>query len=291
MWPSLSWPVRLCVLWAALSASSVLAETSVYGKVGGEVDLRPDAHSVTNTIKNVLWKAGADIAMEWDGTEIASYREFKGRCHLNTSTGVMTITRLAPNDSGVYTPEINDVLRAPIRLIVISAVPVPTVKSSCDKELTRCTLTCDGQTAEAEEVTYRWMSDDTVVMDSIQKEYVIVKEDSSDIKKFSCDLENPVSHESSQPISNPFSTAPEEPEEPLKISTGLTVFISLLAIVLLLGIFHRLKAGMWFFEKASMPWEADFWRKQERPARDAAVPNGTTALGEKEQCDEETAMT
>lgn len=284
----MSWPVRLCVLSTALSASSVLAETSVYGKVGGEVDLRPDAYSVTNTIKNVLWKAGSDIAMEWDGKEIYSYRHFQGRCHLNTSTGVMTIKQLAPNDSGVYTPEINDAVRAPIRLIVISAVPVPTVKSSCDEEMARCTLICDGQTTEAEEVTYRWKSDDTVVMDSIKKEYVIVKEDSSGIKKFSCDLENPVSHESSEPISNPFSTAPEEQ---LKISTGLTVFISLLTVVLLLGIFHRLKAGMWFFEKASMPWEADFWRKQERPARDAAVSNGTTARGEKEQCDEETAMT
>ncbi|XP_023143757.2 uncharacterized protein LOC111580300 [Amphiprion ocellaris] len=287
MWPSM-WPGWLCVLSAALSAGSVLAETTVYGKVGGEVDLRPDARSVTNTIKSVLWKAGPDIAMEWEGMEIVSHRHFKGRCYLNTSTGVMTITQLTPNDSGVYTPEINDVLSTPINLIIISAVPVPTVLTSCDEEMTRCTLTCDGQTTEAEEVTYRWKSDDTIVMDAIKKEYVIVKENSSGIKKFSCDLENVVSSESSQPISNPFNTAPEEP---LKVSTGLTVFISLLAAVLLLGIFHRLKAGMWFYEKASMPWEADFWRKQERPARDAAVSNGTTAHGEKEQSDEETAMT
>lgn len=290
MRPSLSWPGWLCVLSTALSAGSVLAETTIYAKVGDEVDLRPDTHSVTNTIKSVLWKAGSDMAMLWDGTEIVSFRHFQGRCHLNTSTGMMTITRLTLNDSGVYTPEINDVVSTPIHLIVISAVPVPTVLTSCDEELTKCTLTCDGQTTGAEEVTYRWKSDDTVVTDAVKKEYVIFKENSSGIKKFSCDLENQVSNESSQPISNPFIPNPA-PVEQLKISTGLTVFISLLAAVLLLGIFHRLKAGMWFYEKASMPWEADFWRKQERPARDAAVSNGTTAHGEKEQSDEETAMT
>uniref|UniRef100_A0AAQ5YAE7 Ig-like domain-containing protein n=1 Tax=Amphiprion ocellaris TaxID=80972 RepID=A0AAQ5YAE7_AMPOC len=239
----------------------VLAETTVYGKVGGEVDLRPDARSVTNTIKSVLWKAGPDIAMEWEGMEIVSHRHFKGRCYLNTSTGVMTITQLTPNDSGVYTPEINDVLSTPINLIIISAVPVPTVLTSCDEEMTRCTLTCDGQTTEAEEVTYRWKSDDTIVMDAIKKEYVIVKVLLT--RCDTCDLENVVSSESSQPISNPFNTGDSPhvfngltyehqlkshllftaPEEPLKVSTGLTVFISLLAAVLLLGIFHRLKAG------------------------------------------------
>uniref|UniRef100_A0A3Q1FYE3 Uncharacterized LOC110968916 n=1 Tax=Acanthochromis polyacanthus TaxID=80966 RepID=A0A3Q1FYE3_9TELE len=290
MWPAMSWPGWLCVLSAAFSAGSVLAETPVYGKVGGEVDLKPDAHSFPNTIKNVLWKAGSDMAMEWDGTEISGYRHFRERCHLNTSTGVMTITRLTVNDSGVYTPEINGAVGTPIQLFVIPAVPVPTVLKACDEELTKCTLTCDEQTTQAEKITYRWKSDDTVVMDSDKKEYVIVKENSSDIKKFSCVLENQVSHESSQPISNPFITD-TPPVEQLKISTGLTVFISLLTAVLLLGIFHRLKAGMWFFEKASMPWEADFWRKQERPAGDAAVSNGTTARGEKEQSDEETAMT
>lgn len=283
----MSWLGLLCVLSASLSAGS---ETTIYGKMGDEVHLRPEAGSVIDTIVAMLWKYGSDLAIQWDGTEIDGYRQFKERGHLNISNGVMTITGLIPSDSGVYTPEINNVEGAPIRLIVISAVPVPTVSKSCDEEMTSCNLTCDGQTTKAEEVTYTWKSDDSVVPDSNKKQYAIVKENSAGIIEFSCEVKNQVSHESSQSIPNPFITNPA-PEGQLKISTGLTVFICLLTAVLLLGFFHRWKAGMWFYEKASMPWEADFWRKNERPARDAAESNGTTAHEQKGQSDEETPMT
>ncbi|XP_008302703.1 uncharacterized protein LOC103374397 [Stegastes partitus] len=286
MWPPLtstSWPGCLCLFAAALAAAS---ETTVYGKLGGEVELRPNAGS--GTIKSVLWKSGSDMAIEWYGAEVDSYRQFKERGHLNTSTGVMTITGLLLNDSGVYTPEINNVEGSTVRLVVMSAVPVPTVSLSCEEGKIRCTLSCDGHGTEP--VTYAWTADDTVVTNSVTKEFIIDKEISANIKEFSCVLSNAVSHETSQPISNPFDTDAPTEEGQLKISAGVTVFICLLVAVLLLGVVHRLKAGMWFFEKASMPWEADFWRKQERSARDAAESNGTTHSDQKGQSDEETPM-
>ncbi|XP_044044534.1 uncharacterized protein LOC122872403 isoform X2 [Siniperca chuatsi] len=254
MSPPVTSMMLVCCLLAAVSADS---EIILYKRVGDEVVLKPERGS------------------------------------LNTSSGEMTITGLTQDDSGVYTPEINNKKASPTHLIVIFPVPVPTVIKSCDDEKTSCTLTCYGETTEnTGTVTYRWKLGDKVLTNS-SKEQHITKENSSNINEFSCELENPVSQESSQPLPNPFTTIPEIPARVgnRKISTGVTVFISLLAALLVLVFIHRCKAGMWFFQKASMPWEADFWRKNERPRRDVAESNGTTAHWEKGQTDEETPMT
>lgn len=277
----------VCVFLAAVSADS---ETTVYKKVGDEVVLQPGTPSVTGTITSITWKDGLNIAIEWEGAEIDRYRQFEERGSLNISSGEMIITGLTRDDSGLYSPEINSVFGTPTRLIVISPVPTPTVKKTCNVEETSCTFTCDGNTTDAEPVTYKWMSGDKVLTDS-SKEQRITKEDSSSIEEFTCVLENPVSRASSQPIPNPFVTTPESPEPGnLKISAGLTVFITLLAVVLLLVFIHRWKAGMWFFQKESMPWEAGFWSNQERPRRDAAESNGTHAHQDREQTEEETPL-
>lgn len=286
MWPSVTSMMLagwLCVLLAAVSA-----DTTVYMKVGDTVVLKPG--TISGRITNILWKDGPNIAIQWDGMEIDRYRHFAERGSLNTSNGEMTITGLTHSDSGLYTPEINTEVRSPIRLIVISPVPKPSVTTSCDDEKTSCTFTCDGDTADAAPVTYRWKSGDVNLGSS--KQQSITKDKSSSVKEIICELENPVSKESSQPIPNPFmvtsNSNKEENEGKVNISTGVTVFICLLIPVLLLVGLHRCKTGMWFFQKTSMPWEADFWTKQERPRRDAAEANGTTA---QEKIDEETPMT
>lgn len=298
MWPSVTSMIIMagwvCVFPAAESADPV------YKKVGDEIVLKPDSAYVSST--GITWKHGSNIAMEWDGDTIEAYRQFKARGSLNISTGEMTIRGLTPDDGGSYTAEINDNLNpSQTQIIVIFPVPTPTVLKTCDAEVTSCTLTCDGNTTGAQPVTYNWKLKDKTLTEA-SKEHIIKKESSSGINEFSCELENPVSRESSQPIPNPFTTsAPDDPVDTeagnLKISTGLTVFITLLAAVLLMGLIHRWKAGMWFYEKESMPWEADFWKKHERPrveaaeGVEAAESNGTTAHQEKEHVDEETPMT
>lgn len=288
MWPSVTSMIIVagwvCVFPAAVSADPV------YKKVGDEIVLQPGSDYVSGT--SIIWKHGSNIAMEWDGDTPDGYRQFKVRGSLNISTGEMTIRGLTPGDGGLYTSEINGNPSSKIRVSVIPPVPTPTVLKTCDAETTSCTLTCDGNTTGAEPVTYKWKLDDKTSTKS-SKEHIITKESSSNINEFSCELENPVSQESSQPISNPFTTSTPDDPEPgnLKISTGLTVFISLLTVVLFTVLIHRWKAGMWFYQKESMPWEADFWRKQERPRREAAESNGTTAHQEKEHMDEETPMT
>ncbi|XP_067439570.1 uncharacterized protein [Thunnus thynnus] len=66
--------------------------------------------------------------------------------------------------------------------------------------MTYCVLTCNGDTTDAELVTYRWTSGD--ITWSSTKEHKITKED--DELWFSCAFENPVSFISSEIVFNPF---------------------------------------------------------------------------------------
>ncbi|KAM9328334.1 uncharacterized protein KZ484_019668 isoform 2-T2 [Pholidichthys leucotaenia] len=274
-------------LWVFLSivCASTDPESTIYAKVGGEVVLRPAAYLVTDPITSIFWKHGENIAADWNrGGDVEYFSQFKDRTVLNITTGEMTLKGLSLNDSGVYTPEINDIIKKKIHLIVISPVRVPTARHSCEGEI-RCVLTCDGDTKEAEPITYTWKSADKVL--SSEKVYEIDKEHSSNFKDFICVLKNRFSQEESHPMPNPLFASPEGT---VKISTGVAVFIALMAAVFMVVFFHRWKAGMWFFEKSSMPWEPDFWRREERPSREAPESNGTTAPQQRGERDEETLM-
>ncbi|XP_060923208.1 uncharacterized protein LOC132996859 isoform X2 [Limanda limanda] len=282
MWQS------VCVLAALLAIVSSQAEMKLQKKVGDDVVL--SAGSVTGPINHIKWKVGPDLAVQWESTDsdVTYYRHFKERASLNTSSGAMTIRGLTQTDSNLYTPEINGTMATPTRLTVLAPVPVPTVTASCNEDKSSCTLTCEGNVKDVELVIYNWKSDDVPLRNS-SKDHHVEKEESLSVKEFSCELENPVSLESSERIANPFITD-TTPEKKLNISTGLMVFLSLLGAVVLLAVVHRWRAGMWFFQKESMPWEADFWSKHERGSEPAET-NGTTTRREKGQDDEETPMT
>ncbi|XP_008322919.1 carcinoembryonic antigen-related cell adhesion molecule 7-like isoform X2 [Cynoglossus semilaevis] len=238
----------------------VVYSQSVYKKVGDEVVLSPDMTSVTAPITSIMWKVGPNIAVQWeesDESDITYFRHFKERGSLNTSSGAMTIKGLIYSDSALYTPEINSVVLVSIPLSVLSAVPVPSVTVSCDEEKSSCILTCEGNTTGLDQLTYVWKFDNEKTVSS--KLCYIGKDNSSMVKEFSCELENPVSWESSRAIGNPLTMTGGKP---VSINTGLTVFICMLCPVLILVFVHRWRAGMWFFQKDSMPWEADFWRRQ-----------------------------
>ncbi|XP_041834616.1 uncharacterized protein LOC121635494 isoform X1 [Melanotaenia boesemani] len=258
------------------------SEKKVYGRLGGQVDLKPEVVPAADT--SIIWKEGENLAMKWERQEIRAYRHYEERGRLNISTGMMTITGLIPTDSGLYTPEINNKVDTPILLEVISDVPVPTLKS-CDSTVSVCTLVCEGDTTGAGPVSYTWKADNKEVPEVSGNEYIIKKE-ISNIKEFSCELNNEFSRQSSNPIPNPFAT----PESKLNIFKGVTVFICLLLPVLLLVIFHKCKTGVCFYEKTSMPWEANFWKRNERPRERIAESNGTTRAQPRDQTEEETPM-
>lgn len=271
---------RFWVCWVGHFLLEASAEpVVVHGKLGGEVSLVPDA----KPLKSIVWKEGEDLAMQWDRNEMDSYRQFSDRGHLNTSNGVMTIKGLTLSDSGLYTPEIDNVIGLTQRLTVISGVPVPSVSASCDAEITKCDLTCVGDVAGAQPVSTVWKLDGKEILETSDATWTILKEESTESKEISCALKNPVSREESNSI-HPFTANARE----LNISTGVIVLIFLLLALALLVVFHRLKAGAWFFDKGSMPWEADFWQKNPAP-REVAEANGNMA--HQPTPDEETPMT
>ncbi|XP_061123140.1 uncharacterized protein LOC133144457 isoform X1 [Syngnathus typhle] len=261
------------------------AGNTVYGKLGDEVVLRPDAGLPTVPITSILWKHGKNIAIQWDPDGVQAYLQFINRTTLNNVNGELTITALTENDSGIYTAEINSALKTPIGLAVIVSVPEPTILSSCDAEKTLCTLTCAGDTTGAEPVNYTWMIAPS--SKTYTSREIIVKKDTPNEDEFKCQLQNPVSKKSSLSTRSPFLTA--EHQGGLKVNSGLTVAICLLTAIVVLVLIHKCITGMWFFQKASMPWQADFWRKEERTGREANESNGTSTH-EKEEATPMTAQ-
>ncbi|TWW63966.1 hypothetical protein D4764_03G0009740, partial [Takifugu flavidus] len=63
------------------------------GKLGSEVLLKPNA--VTSPITSITWKQGPNLAVQWDGTAIQYYRQFRDRSSLDVETGILTISNLS----------------------------------------------------------------------------------------------------------------------------------------------------------------------------------------------------
>lgn len=246
------------LVFLAISLTVKSEQTVIFKKIGSEVVLKPPTPS-SSPINSVLWKQNGNLAVEWDGnTDV--YSHFKGRSSLTITSGELTLKNLTADLSGDYVVEINGNLLGGPTLKVLSPVPKPSIISSCNEEKTHCTLTCEGNvTAMDPKPTYIWKFNATE-RTSANNNYEITPEASA--YEFICELENPVSRESSEPIKDPFSQVSESTGvSGLKINTGLVVFASLLAIVVAVALVHRVKSGMWFYQKDSMPWEADFWRK------------------------------
>ncbi|XP_044044655.1 uncharacterized protein LOC122872452 isoform X3 [Siniperca chuatsi] len=179
----------------------LVTPNSVYKAVGDKVVLTADP--VAGPITAITWKHGPDIAMDWYKGSLNSYRQFKDRGMLNSSTGALTITGLTRSDSGIYTAEINQHEGASLtQLLVISPVSKPSVSTWCDPQKTYCVFTCKGNTTDAEPITYKWGGGDTFREST--NVHNITKEEKE--PSFRCMLVNPVSSENSDPVVNPFTT-------------------------------------------------------------------------------------
>ncbi|KAM9396522.1 uncharacterized protein ACWYII_032349 isoform 2-T2 [Salvelinus alpinus] len=178
-------------------------------KVGGELLLTPDKSTVPNPITSILWKHGNNKVAEWDkdfgGLDI--YAAFKGRTTLDQTTGELRISGLMKTDSGVYSVEFNsNLLDKTYKLSVIKAVPKPTITSSCNPDKTSCTLTCEGDTTDAEPVTYSWKVGEGA-WEVVDKQLIVFKNDtgkSTNSYKYICKLNNSVSEEVSEPVGEVF---------------------------------------------------------------------------------------
>ncbi|XP_041637814.1 V-set and immunoglobulin domain-containing protein 1-like isoform X2 [Cheilinus undulatus] len=209
---------KLGLFFLLLSLSLSLADP-VYMAIGGDAVLRPPPMDLP--IKSIEWKHNEDIAADWHGNEFECFGQFKGRCEVNPGTGALTIKGLKLTDSGIYTPEINFKVFNKIELSVVSRVAKPSVKTSCNPENTDCNLACEGNTADAEPVTYKWFLDGR---DGPSEKVLAITKDTKE-NSFRCMMKNPVSNETSESITNPII----KQLDPLALVFGLGV--PLLAVI------------------------------------------------------------
>uniref|UniRef100_A0A4W5P101 Ig-like domain-containing protein n=1 Tax=Hucho hucho TaxID=62062 RepID=A0A4W5P101_9TELE len=199
--------IRLC-FWLCL-ARTVVSGGDFYHKVGGELLLKPDKSTVPDPITSILWKHGKDKVAEWDKDfgSLEIYGAFKGRTTLDQTTGELKISGLMTTDRGVYSVEFNSkLLDKTYKLSVIMAVPKPTITSSCNPDKTSCTLTCEGDTTDAEPVTYSWKVGEGV-WEVKGKQLIVSKRDtgkSTNGYKYTCKLNNSVSVEVGEPVGEVF---------------------------------------------------------------------------------------
>ncbi|XP_047432880.1 CD48 antigen-like isoform X3 [Mugil cephalus] len=225
-------PVWFILSIILLPLTTVQAVT--YKKPGDTVVLSPG--SVGATITSITWKYDSNLAAEWYGGDaIDFYRDFKGRCQLNTGTGELIIPKLTLKDSGSYTPEINNRVLATTEIKIIYDVPKPTISMSCDDKKTHCVLTCKGNTTDSGPVTYTWWSGD--VVKSKTKEFKITKKNKE--ASFVCTVKNPVNSESSKAVANPLTTNDEKEKVDNASPTDDTLFwirAILVALFLVVGV-------------------------------------------------------
>ncbi|XP_053736861.1 uncharacterized protein LOC128768186 isoform X2 [Synchiropus splendidus] len=190
--------VYTSLLFSFLGINSASDGSIRYSTVGSSVVLSPN--SDVKHFSSLTWKIGPDLAMEWYGTEVFAYRQFKERGMLNTTSGEMTISGLTPADSGLYTAITNDIHTNRTRLEVIYNVPKPTLSVSCDTR-DKCLLACGGNTSGAGPVSFSW-DVDGLVLDGLPTEIVLTEKSTE--QSFTCVLSNPVSSARSDTASNPF---------------------------------------------------------------------------------------
>ncbi|KAM9396525.1 uncharacterized protein ACWYII_032349 isoform 5-T5 [Salvelinus alpinus] len=188
----------------------VFGSEYLYHEVGGELVLTPDKSTVPDSITSIVWKHGKYKVAEWDndfgGLDI--YAAFKDRTTLDQTTGELRISGLMKTDSGVYSVEFNSKLDQTYKLSVIKAVPKPTITSSCNPDKTSCTLTCEGDTTDAEPVTYSWKVGEGA-WEVLDKQLIFSKSDtgkSNSGYKYTCKLKNVVSGEVSEPVGEVFGS-------------------------------------------------------------------------------------
>nr|XP_046180031.1 uncharacterized protein LOC124011085 isoform X1 [Oncorhynchus gorbuscha]XP_046180032.1 uncharacterized protein LOC124011085 isoform X1 [Oncorhynchus gorbuscha]XP_046180033.1 uncharacterized protein LOC124011085 isoform X1 [Oncorhynchus gorbuscha] len=217
--------IRLC-FWLYLVRTVVSKDL----KMGGELVLTPDKSTVSDPITSILWKHGKNKVAEWDkdfgGLDI--YGTFKERTTLDQTTGELRISGLMKNDSGVYSVEFNSkLLDQTYTLSVIKAVPKPTITSSCNPDKTSCTLTCEGDTTDAEPVTYSWKQGERA-SNVLDKQLSVSK--STNGIKYTCKLSNAVSSQVSEPVGEVFG--PEHSNIGAVVAALVVVAIVVFAVII-----------------------------------------------------------
>ncbi|XP_068587997.1 lymphocyte function-associated antigen 3-like [Cebidichthys violaceus] len=194
----------LCVLFAALSLA--VTEDAYFAEGGTlTLDVSPP---FPEPIKHILWKFGDNLLAEWvEGSSVDLYRSFKDRTTLNTKTGQLVINNMSENDRGEYSTDINsNVKSVSYTAKWIKHVPKPMVRIrtlTCAVSSLVCNVSCDGDTKEAEPVTYSWKMGAKDWEGLSGKDIQITDTKNGHDQNITCRMTNPFSANVSETVHNP----------------------------------------------------------------------------------------
>ncbi|XP_034465650.1 SLAM family member 5-like [Hippoglossus hippoglossus] len=203
---SSSGPVTVLLL-AALTSSALGQSKPFYFEDGKQLVLTPPEHG--SVISSVVWTHNSNLVVEWVNKDLEFFGSFKGRTSLDESTAQLTVSAARQSDGGEYRVEINNVQQSQVyTAIVIKKVPKPSVvvvPTSCSTNSSRCTLTCQGDPAGTEPLTYSWRKDSGWWGPEQQSmDHLIINDvKTKRVEEISCRMKNPVSEEESDPLKNP----------------------------------------------------------------------------------------
>ncbi|KAL3050643.1 hypothetical protein OYC64_012628 [Pagothenia borchgrevinki] len=226
-------------------ASLRSASTEEPIKEGGSVtlDLRPVP---SGPITIIQWKFQDSILAEWV-KDVLPLDHNRKNIKLNIVSGELTMEKMATEDTGVYSVEVNNnVQKETYNVLVIKDVPKPSIWVSplaCSDEDDQCTLTCEGNTTGAEPVTYSWKTGDEVWKKS-EKLIPITKKEHGQVKVFTCKMKNPVSEKESDPLLNGLYIIKKEEQEGYStggIVGGIFGFLLVAAVAPAVGIWWACK--------------------------------------------------
>lgn len=188
-----------------LAAVSFAENRTVFYPIGSTITLNP-VPSLSESINKILWKCNTNYVADWTHGQFLSYGRFKHRTTVDNRTGLLEIRSGTTTDSGKYEVEVNDRLHDLVyQVMVIKRVPKPIVwilPLKCSPSSSQCTLSCDGSTEGAEPITFSWTVGNGVWNQSGKQ--LPITNNTASVHTFSCRMENPVSHQDSDPKDNPF---------------------------------------------------------------------------------------
>ncbi|XP_028459592.1 CD48 antigen-like [Perca flavescens] len=232
-------PLRCWLLMTALNFAlarhKLTPLTPIYYQDGGELtlDVRPPP---PEPLTNILWIFQSNTVAEWVKDDFLTYYgTFIGRTALDLFTGRLVINKITKADMGVYSVTVNNkVQNEKYNAVWIKVVPQPEVwirPFICSPAFDSCTLSCYADTTDAGPVTYSWKMGDGEWKES-GKDLDITKSGTSDVKTFTCRIQNPVSERDSEPKRNPLLKEPESSGVYWWIVAAIIVVLAVVVVAL-----------------------------------------------------------
>ncbi|KAK5854326.1 hypothetical protein PBY51_015405 [Eleginops maclovinus] len=180
-----------CLLFLA-SLRSASTEDMLFEE-GGSVtlNLRP---APSKPITVIEWKFNGITLAEW-AKDVVELTYKRANTSLDITTGRLVVQKMTKTDQGEYSVEVNNRVQAEkYQVVFIKRVPKPSVLTqplSCSTEDEQCSLTCDGDTTEAEPVTYSWKTG-AGEWKASGRSMTITKAEHGQVETFTCKMKNPL---------------------------------------------------------------------------------------------------